>query len=206
MFTGIKHLHLLLVLLFVLTTLIKTILLFVNSGKFESYRAKTRIPEIIITILFLITGIALLTIKGSGFHTVFWVKLTVILVAIPLSIIGFKKQAKIPALLGAFLFIMVYGLAEMAAKKAVITTVEVESEQQGTVAHGTELYKLNCVVCHGENGNKNLGGASDLALSSLTEKQIIEIVSKGTKKMPAFNTLNEEELKAISLYLIELQK
>jgi len=206
MFTGIKHLHVLLVVLFVLTTLIKTILLFVNSQKFENYRAKTKLPEIIVTALFLVTGITLLIIKGGSFHTLFWVKLGLMVVGIPLGIIGFKKQAKTPALLGSFLFIMTYGLAEMAAKKAVVTAAEVPTEQIGSLTHGAELYKLNCVVCHGENGSKNLGGAADLPLSSLTEKQIIEKVSKGTKKMPAFNTFNEGELAAISLYVKSIQK
>ena len=206
MFTGIKHLHVLLVVLFVLTTLIKTILLFINSERFDSYRAKTKIPEIIVTVLFLVTGITLITIKGGGFHTLFWVKLGMMVVGIPLSIIGFKKQAKIPALLGTFLFIMTYGLAEMAAKKAVITTVEVATDQAGTLLHGKTLYDLNCVVCHGENGSRKLGGASDLTVSALNEKQIIEMVSKGSKKMAPFSTLNKNELQGISIFVKSLQK
>lgn len=206
MFTGIKHLHLLLVILFVLTTLIKTILLFVDSSKFEAYRAKTKLPEIIVTILFLVTGITLIIIKGGGFHTLFFVKLGLMIVGIPLTIIGFKKQAKIPALVGTFLFIMTYGMAEMASKKALVTTVEISLEESGTLPHGTKLYNLNCVTCHGETGNKNLGGAADLSGSSFTEIQIADMISKGTKKMPAFSSLNEEETKAISLYVKTLQK
>jgi mono/diheme cytochrome c family protein len=206
MFTGIKHLHVLLVILFVLTTIVKTILLVVDSGKFEKYRVKTKLPEIIVTILFLVTGITLIISKGGGFHTLFWVKLGLMIVGIPLSIIGFKKQAKTPAILGTFLFIMAYGMAEMSAKKAVITTVEIANEKAGTISHGTTLYRLNCTACHGENGSKNLGGASDLNTSTLSENQIIELVSKGNKKMPAFSTLNEKELQALSLFLKSMQK
>jgi len=206
MFIGIKHLHVLLVFLFVLTTLIKTILLFVDSSKFETYRAKTKLPEIIITILFLVSGITLIIHKGGGFHTLFFVKLGLMVVGIPLTIIGFKKQAKIPALLGTFLFIMTYGLAEMASKKAVVTTVEVSTEELGTLSHGTKLYDLNCVTCHGKIGNKNLGGAADLTSSIFTEIQVTDMISNGTKKMPAFKSLTEQETNAISLYVKTLQK
>jgi mono/diheme cytochrome c family protein len=206
MFTGIKHLHLLLVILFVLSTLIKTILLFIDSSKFEAYRAKTKLPEIIVTILFLISGITLIILKGGGFHTLFFVKLGLMIVGIPLTIIGFKKQAKIPALIGTFLFIMTYGMAEMASKKAAVTTVDVSAQESGTLPHGTKLYTLNCVTCHGETGSKNLGGAADLSSSNFTEIQIADMISNGTKKMPAFNSLTEEENSAISLYVKTLQK
>lgn len=206
MFTGIKHLHVLLVVLFVLTTLIKTILLFTNTKKFDNYRTKTKVPEMIVTILFLITGISMIVIKGGGFHTLFWVKLGLMATGIPLTIIGYKKKAKIPALVGTFLFIMTYGMAEMASKKAVISTVETSQEETGTVSHGAKLYTLNCVACHGDNGAKKLGGAADLTASTYNEDQIIKMVAEGNKKMPAFSTLNDSELKALSLYVKNMQE
>ena len=59
MFTGLKHLHLLMVILFLLSMVIKTILLFVNKDKFAAYKQKTKIPEMITTIVFLITGVVM---------------------------------------------------------------------------------------------------------------------------------------------------
>jgi mono/diheme cytochrome c family protein len=109
-------------------------------------------------------------------------------------------------LLGTFLFIMTYGLAEMASKKAVVTTIEVPVDQAGTLSHGETLYELNCVQCHGDNGSKKSGGASDLAISTLNEKQIIEMVSLGSKIMPPFNTLNKNELQGISIFVKSLQE
>lgn len=206
MYTGLKHLHVLLVVLFVVTTLVKTILLFVNQEKFLSYRAKTKLPEIIITVLFLVTGIVMITLKSGHFHNLFWVKIGSILLAIPMSVIGFKKQAKAPALVGAFAFILIYGLAEMSSKKALIKPVEVETEKIGTVEHGKQLYNLNCVVCHGEQGDKNLGGAANLQNSQLTENLVKEMIQKGSKKMPAFGSLKKVEIEALTLYVKGLQK
>ena len=205
MYTGLKHLHLLLVVLFVISILVKAILLFVNQEKFENYRNKTKVPEIIISVLFLVTGILMLVMKSANVHALFWVKIAMVFAGIPLGIIGFKKKAKIPAMLAAFLFIMAYGVSEMAAKKAVVTTVEVDENLLGTSEHGAALYEKNCVTCHGSAGAKQLGGATDLSASDLSELDAITVIGEGRKSMPAFKALSAEEIQAISKYIQTLK-
>ena len=112
MYTGLKHLHILLIALFVISVLIKAILLLINEEKFDSYRKKTKVPEMIITMLFLVTGIIMIGIKGfGGLHYFFHIKLTAILVGIPLAVVGFKKKNKALSLLSAMIFVATIGLS-----------------------------------------------------------------------------------------------
>ena len=60
--TGIRHTHLLTVVLFLLIYLIKTFLLLTNKNeKLASFTKAVKVPEMIISALFLGTGIYLLT-------------------------------------------------------------------------------------------------------------------------------------------------
>ena len=107
MYTGLKHLHLLLIFLFVASIMIKALLLLINQQKFESYRKKTKVPEMVITMLFLVTGVIMIFTKGwGGLHYFFHIKLFIMLIAISLAIIGFKKKNKILGLISAFLFVL----------------------------------------------------------------------------------------------------
>ena len=81
MITGIKHLHTLLVFLFVITYVVKAILMITNQSELlAKYRKKTMVPEMIIATLFVVTGLYMLFTIGMGnlggwFHT----KLTLII-------------------------------------------------------------------------------------------------------------------------------
>ena len=206
MYTGLKHAHLLLVILFLVSILIKTILLFVDHEKFDKYRGKTKVPEMVVTFLFLITGVMMIITKGGNFHFFLWVKIGVILAAIPVSIVAFKKKKKFLAMIGAFLFIMVYGLAEMAGGKAKVETVEVANNVGGTAEHGKLLYEKNCVTCHGEKGDKGLGGASNLIQSALEEAEVKSVIMNGRGDMPGYKeALNEQEIEALKNYVISLR-
>ena len=106
---GIKHIHTLLVFVFLISFLIKAFLLFTNKKtQLKSYSAKTRIIfDMIVPVLFLSAGIYMLTqigMKNMGgwFH----LKLTLFVILIPLGIIGFKKQNKLMA--GLALVILIY--------------------------------------------------------------------------------------------------
>ena len=207
--TGIKHLHVLLVALFVLSVLIKTILLFTSEEKFVKFREKTATRERIITILFLLTGLGLIGLKisnGGAFHTLFYVKMGLILVAIPLAVVGFKKKSKIPAMLGAFLFIMIYGVSEMAAKRGADVEVEIAPDQVGTASHGELIFKANCSSCHGNDGTKELGGATNLTTSTISTTEMQTVISQGRKSMPSFSHLSEEETTVLADYINALKK
>jgi uncharacterized membrane protein SirB2 len=207
MYTGLKHLHLLMVILFVLSLVIKTVLLFVNKDKFAAYKQKTKIPEMITTIVFLITGIIMIVLKDAKFSSFLWIKLSVILVAIPLAIVGFKKQNKILALIGTLLFVGIYGLAEMAKKRPYMdTNVDLTQISAGSIQHGEELYSKNCKICHGAEGDMGLGGASNLKISTLTDTEIVNVISNGRGNMAAYKQLNDQDLEALKNYLITLRK
>jgi hypothetical protein len=205
LFTGLKHLHNFAVVLFLISILIKLVLLFTNSSKFDTYRAKVKVPEMIVTILFLVLGILMMVNKGGQFHSLFWVKLGMVFTAIPITIVGFKKKNKILSLIGVFMFIMSYGVSEMASKKGVVTTTEFAVEAQGTVEHGKALYENNCVVCHGEAGDKKLDLAADLKISTISDSEIQNMIKNGKGSMPRFSEFTEEEINALKEYVKTLR-
>jgi mono/diheme cytochrome c family protein len=82
------------------------------------------------------------------------------------------------------------------------TLPENKSNQQLTSENGLDIYTNNCVVCHGEKGDKGLMGAPNLSNSSMTLEQRIEIIQNGKNTMPAFGSkLSSDEIKAVALYI-----
>ena len=82
----------------------KTILLLSNKIEtLNSFTKKIKIPEMVISFLFLATGIFLATQLpfGSKYDYLFFIKVAMVLVSIPIAIIGFKKQNKLLAALKA---------------------------------------------------------------------------------------------------------
>ena len=113
MITGIKHLHTLLVFLFVITYVVKAILMITNQSEvLAKYRKKTMVPEMIIATLFVVTGLYMLFTLGMGnlggwFH----IKLTLIILAIPMGFIGYKRDNKPMAIGASLLFLYILALA-----------------------------------------------------------------------------------------------
>lgn len=55
---------------------------------------------------------------------------------------------------------------------------------------GEQLYQIHCARCHGSDGRKGASGAKNLKESSLSNTQIMDIVSKGKGTMPSYkNTI-----------------
>ena len=55
---------------------------------------------------------------------------------------------------------------------------------------GEQLYQINCVRCHGSDGNKGASGAKQLSKSKLSKNQIIDIIKNGKGVMPSYkNTI-----------------
>ena len=201
-FSIISKIHMVLVLLFIISMLIKVILIFKNNEAFDNYRVKTKMYEMLVTILFLVLGIVMIVMKDGNFHTLFYVKLGMVVAGIPLGIVGAKKHSKILMCLSLLCFVGAYGLSEIAKKKAVVAEVKVEDASQ----LGIELYKVNCSPCHGEDGKKGLGGASDLSASILSEDEAKAVITNGRGNMaPYGGALKEEEIKALATYLQSLK-
>ena len=76
------------------------------------------------------------------------------------------------------------------------------SGSSGTDQHastpGESLFKSQCVMCHGRKGNLNMSGAKDLTTSTLTEEEMIAVVSHGRGGMIGYNmTLSQEQIKEV---------
>ncbi len=214
LFTALFHTHKLVVLLFTAIYIIKTVLLLIGSNNgLEKFSKFIKIPEMIISLLFLLTG-AYLVMDIAAFDFLFILKLVFVLAAIPIAVIGFKKKKKLFAIISIFLIIGAYGLAEVHKsrlgkrhdfKEEVIT----DSSAQNYVAnlHGKALYNAQCLVCHGKNGAAGLSGAKNLQISKKTDAEITSIINTGKNTMPKMDgKFNEQEIKALVSYVKRLRQ
>ncbi|GAA4851263.1 SirB2 family protein [Algivirga pacifica] len=212
MYIGFKHLHVLVVTLFLLIYLIKTVLLVLSKEKaLETFTKKVKVPEMIISFLFLVTGIGMVILGAPGSkETLFIAKMVAVFASIPLAVIGFKKKNKALAVVSVILILGAYGMAEMLnsqvnAKKA---TVEIEDEGSLTdVMLGKSVYvQTNCVACHGENGDKGAAGAKNLKVSELSNEEIENIIRKGKGLMSGYErTLTDKQIDALKVYVKSLR-
>ena len=195
--------HIIVVNLFLLIYLIKTILLFANQNALQKFTKATRVPEMIVSTLFLVTGVWLFVILGA-IKTLQIVKLILIFVSIPLAVIGFKKMNKALALISFLLIVGAYGLAEVAKNKPFIPANVVTT---GDEFPGFKTFVANCSMCHGTDGKKMYRDAADLSASTLNPTLVSQMIKEGSKgKMPAFNgTLSDEEINAVTIYLQTLR-
>jgi len=204
----LANIHKISVMLFLLTYFIKTILLFTNSPKLDRYSHLTRVPEMVISFLFMGTGVWLMVMLG-GIKVFQIIKLTLVFISIPLAIVGFKKKRKTLALISFLFIIGAYGLAEMGKNKPFIPAkVEVINlDSTSAAVHGEKVFLANCVFCHGTDGKKQYRGASDLSKSTLTVESIEGMIREGSKgKMPAYgNILPEEQVAAVATFIVELR-
>ncbi len=198
MYKGFLHTHVLVVTLFLLIYVIKTILLLGNRTDLLQKFSKTfKIPEMIISVLFLITGIylAMQLPFGGKYDYLFWIKLVMVFASIPVAIIGFKKGNKVLAALSLLLITGSYGLAEVYHKKKGLADNSSIASNDGKA-----LYEANCKLCHGDNGKLGMAGAKDLSASVLDVVGMKEIIIHGKGAMPAAS-VNEEQAQAISEYV-----
>jgi mono/diheme cytochrome c family protein len=200
MYKGFLHTHVLVVTLFLLLYLIKTILLLSNRNDLlQKFSKMFRVPEMIISVLFLITGIylAFQLPFGSKYDYLFWIKLVMVLASIPIAVIGFKKGNKILAALSLLLITGSYGLAEVYGKKKGIVAT---SEGVKTGSDGLAYYQANCKLCHGDDGKLGMAGSKDLSKTSMDVAAIKEIIIKGKSTMPPA-PVNEEQAQMIAEYV-----
>jgi mono/diheme cytochrome c family protein len=211
-FIAFYHTHKLVVSLFIIIYLIKAILLLMGSrDALIKFNRIVKIPEMIISALLFITGITMLS-KIADFTALFAIKLTLVIIAIPIAVIAYKKYNKVLAVLALFMLISAYGLAEMfkaqfGKKHDIIEVVTNPADSRYDItAHGTALFKAQCVVCHGADGKANYSGAKDLTLSTKTAAEIIETIKHGKNTMPKMADIySEQELKALAEYVKSLR-
>lgn len=203
MYQSIYTTHKIVVVLFLLIYLIKTILLLANkTEQLAKFSRLFKIPEIIVSFLFLASGIYMLT-QQPEINKLMIFKLIAVFASIPIAIIGFKRSNKVLASLAMLLIIGAYGLAEVNKKQKT-------KNNDATVAlstDGKELYSAYCAKCHGEDGKAGLMGATDISLSQLDDTGIREIITTGKNNMQGFGSqLNLEQIASVTEYVKTLRK
>jgi cytochrome c5 len=207
---AIFNTHVITVTLFLFIYLIKTILLLANKKEgLAKFTKMVKVPEMIISTLFLITGVYMLMQVGATKLLV--IKVCMVFVSIPVAIIGFKKSNKIMAVLSLLLIIGAYGLAEMNHKRVEKQTVDTSvsnttDPNYDIVKHGESVYTAYCQSCHGTGGANGAGGV-DLTISQMTHEAKLDRIKNGASSMPGFkDVLNEQEINAVIAYVETLKK
>ncbi|MCC7231350.1 MAG: cytochrome c [Bacteroidia bacterium] len=206
--TLLAQIHLISVMLFLLNYLIKTVLLFSNTTLLDKYSTIARVPDMIFSVAFLVTGL-LLYYNLGGIKVFHIIKLALILLAIPIGIVGFKKRKRFVALLSLIMIIGAYGFAEMSRNKPFIPARVVVSGDDGSLkVLGNKTYLANCVFCHGTDGKKGYRNAPDLTHTTLDAGLVQQMVREGSKgKMPSYkNVLSGDEIAAVSEYVETLRQ
>jgi cytochrome c5 len=214
LFTAAYHSHKLVIFLFLSIYLIKTILLLIGSNDvLERFTKIIKIPEMIVSFLFLLTG-GYLIMDIANFGVLIILKLVFVLAAIPIAVVGFKKKKKLLALISLLLIIGAYGLSEVSKAqmgKRKDFTEEVITDPQAEnyllSLHGKALYNAQCTVCHGDDGTAGLSGAKNLQSSTKSNQDIKSVIITGKNTMPKIKPVyNEQELKALVEYVNSLRK
>lgn len=164
MYTGLKHAHLLIISLFLINFLVKTIMLLSNHPKFTEFRNKTKLVEIILGTLVLVSGITLLVYTEG--YKLMWlnVKMLLVFAAIPLGIVGMKKSNKALALLSLSIFLYVFALAW--TKSFTLSAVEETSSVQEQIVENGSLRTDGLVLVQVSECAQFHGGVTSVELSA----------------------------------------
>jgi mono/diheme cytochrome c family protein len=227
--TGMLHTHTLSVILFLLLYLVKYLLLWTRPQTLQQFNKALKIPEMIVSTLFLLTGLYLgMQSAGIWVGAWFWIKMAAVFLSIPLAVVGYRRNNKWLATLSLLLVVYSYGVSETRSarmNKADFANAnndramqqhpelaEVERQPmdaQGRnnpkydlLAHGKAVYLAQCALCHGDDGKKGLGGAKNLNQSMLDKNQIMALLVKGKNSMPSYKgVLTDQEMMAVVAYV-----
>lgn len=215
MYNSFLHIHIITAIVFLLFYLIKTVLLVLNKETiFIKINGKTNIPQRLIEVIFLISGIYLSFNSGMvQIGNWFWIKLILFIILLPLGIMAMAKRRKIMAVICLLGFLYLYGVSE--------TKSPVFDWKQGLISHSTMdglenmelkeaaeyIFLQNCAVCHGKKGTKGLSGANELINSEKTPGEMIQIINTGKNAMPGYESvLSQGQISSIVDYILELKK
>jgi len=138
---AISLTHRISVTLFFLIYVVKTVLLLSNKADLlQKFTKASKVIEMIVSALFLITGVYLMT-KLSHIETILWIKVALVLASIPVAIVGFKKSNKILAALSLLMITASYGLGEVGKKHR-----EKGTEIAADKLDGKEIYEAKCAL------------------------------------------------------------
>ncbi len=197
-FSTILSFHKIAVELFFLIYLIKTALLLMGKPSLLASMTRfTKIPEMIVSTAFLVTGIWLLFLIPE-IDRYLIAKLLILMASIPLAVIAFKRNNKILALLSLFLITMVYLFAQMSK----MNTGEVRDDLQD----GKQIYTELCTKCHGDDGTLRIAGSIDLTTSTIEADSIKKVILNGRGLMTSYKkSLSQSQADLLVDYVISLR-
>lgn len=206
MYTGMLHTHKLVVILFLLQYIIKTVLLLMNKTEtLQKYSKKTRVPEMIVSVLFLATGIYLAVNSGNT-GSWLWAKLAAVFISIPIAIVAYKKLNKGLAILSLFLLVYAYGVSETKSPFFKKKPVANEFTSVSDDMLGKTIFEAKCMNCHGPDGKLGMSGAKDLASSTMTHAEKVILIKEGKNAMMGFeHELTPEQINAVTVYVETLK-
>jgi uncharacterized membrane protein SirB2 len=187
--------HRISVTLFFLIYVIKTVLLLSNRADLlQKFTKSTKVVEMIVSALFLITGVWLM-IGLEHIPTILWIKVLLVFASIPVAVVGFRKGNKILAALSLLMITASYGLAEVQKKK----------REKGEVVavnnvNGQEIYTSKCANCHGSDGKLGFSNAADLSKTSISTDSIKQVILHGRNTMVPVD-LTDEQAAAVTEYV-----
>lgn len=75
------------------------------------------------------------------------------------------------------------------------------------IPEGQRLFEQYCISCHGKAGNAGLNGAENLIESTISEGEIISVITYGRGGMMPYNKiLKAEQIEEVKNYVISLRK
>lgn len=198
MFKSVLITHQVSVIIFFLIYVLKTILLLSNKKDvLAKFTRVVKVPEMIVSFLFLATGIYLMTQIPEINHFLI-IKISLVFMSIPIAVVGFRKGNKVLAALSLLMITASYGLAEMSRKKkAVVSENAVAAD--GAIK-GDVLYMDNCALCHGADGKLGMTGAADLTKTTMDAAMIKNTILNGKGNMKAV-PLSPEQADAVAAYV-----
>ena len=210
---GFLHLHITVTSIFLFIYLAKVYLLTAEKTEaFNKLRSKTKIADIILGSLIIITGV-FLTVKAPVIETYLIVKIVLVIASIPMGIIAMRKANKPMAITVLAIYFYVFLIARTKSltlqKDAYVTPVATVDATSGAIVtdEGKIVFEAKCALCHGVDGKLMLNGAKDLSVSKLTKVETIEMIKSGKGLMPGFkDELNEQQLNALAVYAEGLRK
>ncbi len=207
--TGFLHTHTLVVGLFLAFYLFKTILLL--AGKIDlldKVRDKTKVVDIVLGTLILVTGGYLISIIGVR-EPWLWVKTVAVTALIPVGIIGMKRHNKALAVLALVGFIYFYGVAETQSLTMKRTNYAelATAGADAALYSGQTIYQNECVRCHGADGAAEVYKAYNLQTSKLNAAQAVDVILNGRNSMKGYKKrLNEAQALAVAEYVQTLKR
>lgn len=222
--TGILHTHTLIVSLFLVLQVVTLVWVAMNASKKDVSSPKwLKLSHMILGSLMLLTGLFLMFRSPSGMEPYVLLKLGLVLIATPLGIIGSRKKSIALTAVATLLVMGTYylgwskpealrsvptDLVEVTAGNAVVEggqSDEVSTDQ--AIKIGKSLYfKRNCNSCHGTDGAAGFQKAKNLQLSTMSDKEMAEIIVNGKGLMPANEGLNDSEVDYLVNYIKTFKK